>query len=53
MEFMDNTDVGDMLKSDNALELGKQKAKELENPNCYDGFSPAARQFLRKLESGK
>ena len=28
MEFMDNTDVGDILKSDNALELGKQKAKE-------------------------
>jgi len=28
MEFMDNTDVGDILKSDNALELGKQRAKE-------------------------
>ena len=28
MEFMDNTDVGDILKSDNALELGKEKAKE-------------------------
>ena len=28
MEFMDNTDVGDILKSDNALELGKQKAKD-------------------------
>jgi len=28
MEFMDNTDAGDILKSDNALELGKQKAKE-------------------------
>ena len=25
---MDNTDVGDILKSDNALELGKQRAKE-------------------------
>jgi len=30
MEFMDNTDVGDILKSDNALELGKQRAKEYE-----------------------
>ena len=28
MEFMDNTDVGDILKSDNALELGKQKAQK-------------------------
>ena len=28
MEFMDNTDVGDILKSDNSLELGKQRAKE-------------------------
>ena len=28
MEDMDNTDDGDILKSDNALELGKQKAKE-------------------------
>ena len=28
MEFMDNTDAGDILKSDNALELGKKKAKE-------------------------
>ncbi len=28
MEFMDNTDVGDILNSDNALELGKQRAKE-------------------------
>ena len=28
MEFIDNTDVGDILKSDNALELGKQKAQK-------------------------
>ena len=28
MEFMDNTDVGDILNSNNALELGKEKAKE-------------------------
>ena len=28
MEFMDNTDTGKILNSDNALELGKEKAKK-------------------------
>ena len=31
------------------VELGKQKAKELENPDRYDDFSPAARLFLAQL----
>ena len=35
------------------VELGKQKAKELENPENYDDFSPAARLFLKQLGSGK
>ncbi len=35
------------------VELGKQKAKELENPECYDDFSPAARLFLKQLGTGK
>ena len=35
------------------VELGKQKAKELENPKCYDDFSPAARLFLKQLGTCK
>ena len=35
------------------VELGKQKAKELVNPENYDEFSPAARLFLKQLGSGK
>ena len=33
------------------VELGKQKAKELENPECYNDFSPAARLFLNQVGS--
>ena len=35
------------------VELGKQKAKELKNPDCYDDFSPAAKLFLVQLEADK
>ncbi len=35
------------------VELGKKKAKELENPKRYDDFSPAAKLFLNRLGSGK